>query len=125
MKRFAILALPILLAACATTPRQASPAAQSWLVGTWLMPDESTPFPLGCSSDQPIHYNADGTYAFYGESGTWRLDGDRLTETLTEGGEPAEIGRPYVSRVERRGDEAFVKTVENGPAATFWRCPTE
>ena len=121
MNRAAILALPILLAACATTPRDG--AAESWLVGTWLMPDDSTPFPLGCESDQPIRYDADGRFAVYEESGTWRLDGDRLTETLTEGGEPAEIGRPHVSRVERSGPDAFVKSWEAGEPLTFRRCP--
>jgi len=121
MNRLAILALPLLLAACATTPRQV-PAADSWLVGTWLLPDESTPFPLGCESDQPIHYQADGRFAVYEERGTWSLDGDSLTETVTEAGEPGDVGRRTVTRVVPTGPDAFVKHWPDGEPATFRRC---
>jgi hypothetical protein len=121
VNRLSVLALPLLLAACATTPREG--AADTWLVGTWLMPDESTPFPLGCESDQPIRYEADGRFAVYEESGTWRLDGDRLTETLTEAGEPGDIGRHTVTRVVPSGPDAFVKHWPDGASATFRRCP--
>lgn len=123
MKFRLVLLLPFVLAACATTPRSAGSSASSWLVGTWLMVDESTPFPLGCSSDQPIRYDPDGTFAFQDERGTWALQADRLTEILTEGGDPADHDRPYVSRLSPAGGDSFDKALADGTAMTFRRCP--
>jgi hypothetical protein len=123
MKCLLPLALLVHVTGCATSGR--APAAPSWLVGTWLMPDQSTPFPHGCNSDQPIRYNADGTFAFADERGTWRLDGNRLTETLTEGGEPGEHGQAHVSQVIQTEPDAFAKSLETGAAVTFRRCPPQ
>ena len=126
MKRLAFLALPFLLAACATTPRAGT--AADWLAGSWLMLGAETDYPLSCNSDEPIVYEGDGRYQTYGESGTWRLDGGRLVETATEvdaAGDPEAtvIGRPALSRVDRTGPDAFRKTYADGTVATFRRCP--
>lgn len=121
MNRLLVLALPLLAVACATTPT--TTATPQWLVGTWLMMDEATSFPDGCSSDLPVAYSADGTYAFFDERGTWRLDGSRLTETLTEGGEPGDDRGPTVTRIEPAGPDSFVKHWPDSEPATFRRCP--
>jgi hypothetical protein len=132
MKRLLCLAPALLLAACATTQpaaRQtpAGPTAQ-WLVGTWLMIDDPSEHPVACASGLPIAYSRDGRYTLFEESGTWRLEGERLTETATEihdGADPAEValGRPIVSRIERTGPDALRKTFADGSKATFLRCP--
>jgi hypothetical protein len=86
------------------------------------------PFPLGCESDIGITYLPNGTYRLLEESGTWRLDGDRLTETPTEAHEAAQpgtvqIGKPLTSRLQWQGPDTFLKTCPNGEAITFRRCP--
>ncbi len=127
--RAALLPLAILLlAGCSTTgPRSEA----SWLVGTWLMMSEDLEFPLACSSGLPIQYDSRGTYHLFDQDGRWRLQGDRLTETaqrLHPTAEPessSEIGRPYVSRLERQGPDAFRKTFVDGSSELFRRCPEQ
>jgi hypothetical protein len=85
-------------------------------------------FPLACSSGLPIAYNANGTYDLFEDSGTWRLEGERLTEVATQihdssGEDAAQIGRPYVSRIDRTGPDQFRKTYADGSVETFRRCP--
>jgi hypothetical protein len=133
MMRFLCLAAALLLAACATTPPPAASqsqagAAADWLAGTWLMIGDGVEHPGGCNSGLPIGYSRDGRYTLFEESGTWRLQGERLTETATEvhdGADPAEValGRPVVSRVQRTGPDSFRKTFTDGSKATFLRCP--
>jgi hypothetical protein len=120
MKRLACLLLLPLVVACASTPRTSAP---QWLVGTWIMMDAHTSFPAGCASDLPIAYRADGTYLYLDERGTWRLDGDRLTETVLEGGEPGESGEPMITGIEVAGPDSFTKTWPDGESAIFRRCP--
>lgn len=126
MRKAVFLSAALLLSACATTaPR---PAPGHWLVGTWLMLGEGVEYPLACESGLPIAYNADGTYDLFEDSGTWRLDGSRLTEVATEhhdsGGEGGpELGRLYVSTIQRSGPDAFRKTYADGAVETFRRCP--
>ena len=121
MRKALLLAAIGLTAACATT-RPATPV-QSWLTGSWLVVDGGTRFPEGCESDAPIHYDAHGTYSMEDEIGTWRLDGDRLTERPT-GGETAGVDRPHASTVARTGPDGFRKTFADGHALSFRRCPT-
>jgi hypothetical protein len=124
--RAVLLLLPVLLlAGCATTaPSSPSP----WLVGLWLGEEDGVQFPLACESGLPIRYLTGGRYEIFEERGTWRLEGDRLTETATEAtgagneGTP-EIGRPYASRIARDGSDAFVKTYADGAQTRFRRCP--
>jgi hypothetical protein len=132
MKRFLYLAPVLLLAACAATPRSTMPGTAvptaAWLAGTWLMMDDDLEHPISCNSGLPIGYSRDGRYTLFEESGTWRLQGERLTETATEvhdGADPAEValGRPIVSRIERMGPDSLRKTFADGSKATFLRCP--
>ncbi|WP_129791170.1 hypothetical protein [Sphingosinicella sp. CPCC 101087] len=126
MRRFVALPLVAALAACATVEQR--DASEPRLVGTWLLMEPDVEFPLACASDVPVRYDADGRYHLFEESGTWRLDGDRLTETATEileSGDPetAELGRPFVSRIEWLGADAFRKFPQGAEAANFRRCP--
>ena len=113
------------LAGCATTRASSE---SDWLVGSWLMMEGDVEFPLACESGLPIHYSRDGTYVLFEGDGTWRLRGDRLTETATDSAadEPeAAIGVPFTSRIQRIGPDEFRKTFAGGEAATFRRCPSE
>lgn len=125
MRAFLPLSGAVLLAGCITP---SAPTPSSWLVGLWLGEDEGVEFPLSCASGLPIRYLPRGRYELFEERGTWRLDGDRLTETATEASEVADagtpdIGRPYVSRIARDGDGAFLKTFADGAQMRFRRCP--
>ncbi len=117
-----ILAMSLLIATAPPDP--------AWLAGTWLHVVEAADRDLiACASGLPIVYAPDGTYALFEESGTWRLEGDRLTETATAAHEdmvaPEEvaIGVPFVSRVERVGPDEMRKTDAGGRTETLLRCP--
>jgi hypothetical protein len=58
-----------------TAPLPAGGIAQ-WLVGTWSFEKE-------CASDFVVTYEAGGKLDNSGETGTWKLDGDTVTETVT------------------------------------------
>jgi hypothetical protein len=103
----------------------ASPVAGK-LAGRWLGLHKGVRFPLGCDSGEPIFYRDDGKYMAEGVIGTWRLQGDRLTETATqveEPGEPGAVGRPYVTRIAWEGPDTFIKTFPGGRRMPFRRCP--
>ena len=131
MKNLLCLGATLLLAGCATnltTKAAGAPTTADWLAGTWLMVEDRSEHPVGCSSGLPISYSRDGSYTLFEESGTWRLEGQRLIETATEvhdGTDPAEValGRPQISRVERLGPNAMRKSFANGFRALFLRCP--
>lgn len=126
MKTGMALTSAILLSGCVS----AGPAPAPWLAGLWLGLDEGLEYPLACASGAVIRYYPNGRYALVEEEGTWRLDGERLTETTTEltgagDGEPAELNRPYVSRIRREGPDLFLKTYADGEQMRFRRCPEE
>ncbi|HEX8192633.1 MAG TPA: hypothetical protein VF552_07000 [Allosphingosinicella sp.] len=127
MKGALALGVAALLSACATTGAGTAPTPQ-WLVGSWLMMDPGERNLVACASFAPIGYEADGDYVLFDERGTWRLDGDRLTETATEVDDPqapgaSAIGQPQTSRIARTGRDSFVKTFASGGRAIFRRCP--
>lgn len=69
----------------------ASPMAQ-WLVGAWS-------YDTSCATDFILHYNADGTLQNGEDSGHWSIDGDKVTETISERFEmgsdaPIKLDRP-------------------------------
>ena len=118
-------ALPLgLLQGCAgpqTSPRE-------WLVGDWLEMSAETKHPLQCASDVGITYKTDGSYSLLEEIGTWRLEGNVLTETATEAadaGDPAEVeaGRPYVSTIRKLSKDRFEKRLADGQILDYRRCP--
>lgn len=129
MKRIVPLAVALLVAGCATAPPSSSAPTGRWFAGTWLMMEDAGEHGLAaCASGLPIRYPADGTYRLWEESGTWRLDGDRLTETAAEANDMVDpavvaVGVPHVSRIERAGPDRFRKTYEDGATRTFLRCP--
>ena len=125
MKAWIALPLLSLLGACATTGGAGSstPTA-AWLAGTWLLIQPDLRFPAACASGLPIRYDPDGTSHLFGERGTWRLDGDRLTETIVASDEEdAQLGRIVVNRIRRAGPNRMLKTFEDGETETFRRCP--
>lgn len=56
-------------------PDNVAAPATSWIVGTWS-------FDTGCATDFLITYQADGALDNRGETGTWKLVGNTVTETL-------------------------------------------
>lgn len=96
---------------------------REWLVGIWS-------FEKDCASDFAVHYNPDGSVENSGDSGRWTLDGDKITETITErfemGGdapqkvEPAEVRSYTVSRVDQ--NHGVVTSPFNGRKVPILRC---
>jgi hypothetical protein len=73
-------------------PDLAKIGLRDWLIGTWS-------FEESCSTDFIAHYEADGALNNGGEIGTWTIDGDRVTETISRrfesgGEEPVNINPP-------------------------------
>jgi len=81
----------------AATPKPAGPAAplQAWLVGSWS-------FENSCASDFIAHYAADGALDNSGETGSWALAGDTVTETIRERYDSAADGTDKVNPPETR-----------------------
>jgi hypothetical protein len=116
-------------AAPAATPHLADNAPlpaggmAEWLVGAWS-------FETDCASDFTVHYNADGSVENSGEGGRWKLEGDKITETITErfemGGEapekvePAEVRSYTVERVDQ--NHGIVTSPFNGKKVPILRC---
>ena len=99
------------------------------LAGEWVMMADGLSFPEACGSHGPITYSSDGSYSIFGEAGTWRLDGDKLTETMTGfdalhvDREAKDIGRPVVSSLQWVDRTSFVKRYADGRERAFRRCP--
>ena len=129
MRGLVIHAALLLVAGCATAADREPSTGNKWLEGTWLMTGPDLEFPAACASGLPITYDRRGTYSLFDESGTWELEGNRLSETATEAHEdviePTEvqIGVTFVSRIQRRGRDMFRKTFADGRTETFRRCP--
>ncbi|MDF7776469.1 hypothetical protein P1X14_14535 [Sphingomonas sp. AOB5] len=100
----------------------AAPAGDlaAWLVGTWAFSGE-------CSTDLVVTYEADGKLDNSGNHGSWKLDGDTITETVTERtemeGETVKLNPPEQLRytVARTGDKDGVLTI-NGRKVPIRRC---
>lgn len=78
-------------------------AHPTWMVGTWAWqnPGETG---VHCGSDHDTTYHPDGRYSFIDEIGTWRVEGDRLIETVADpgaSGDPAMRGKSTVLRFKR------------------------
>ena len=81
----------------------ADAAHPSWMVGTWGWQDarESED---DCGSDHTTTYHRNGTYDFIDQRGTWRIEGNRLIETVTDPGEsgsPSDRGTSNVFRFKK------------------------
>jgi hypothetical protein len=116
----------LLLAGCATVERPL-PTPQ-WLDGSWLVMLKGERDTAACASGLPIAYSADGTYTMWEESGVWILENNRLIEMATEAHDhvdPAEValGRRFVNRIERLGEDRMRKTLEDGSRQILRRCP--
>ena len=86
-------------------------------------------FPQVCGSDTTIVYDSNGNWHLFGRHGTWRLDGEVLTETMTgfdplhDEGPPEDVGKPLVSTLRWVDRNTFVKRRSAGDELAFRRCP--
>lgn len=99
------------------------------LPGEWVMMGDALEFPRACGSHGPISYEPNGNYVLWGEAGTWRQDGQHLTETMT-GFDPmhvdraaSDIDKPVVSTLEWIDQDSFSKRYADGSVRMFRRCP--
>lgn len=132
----AIPVLPVLalLAACAghvstsggTADEAAPPAppAAIWLVGGWIVAEDSSRDRSACEGDSGVIYRADGTFEMLEQSGRWTLDGHTLTTRITESDDgAAKVGSSETARIEPVGsDEAHLRYAD-GEEAVLLRCP--
>jgi hypothetical protein len=112
------------------TPAPSQQSPREKLVGAWapVPGTASSDGPDLCAGDMGIQYSADGTYDTLDQVGTWRLEGETLTETATEATDAAEpgsvkIGRPLASRIQWQGPDTLVLTGADGQQITLRRCP--
>jgi hypothetical protein len=91
--------------------------------------DGHSEFPQVCGSHGTIQYHADGTYSLWGESWTWRLEGEVLTEALTDfdplhvDRSKDDIGKEHVSTIRWVDQNTFLKRRADGSELAFRRCP--
>lgn len=105
-----------------STPLPAGGLAE-WLVGHWSFGED-------CANDFAVQYNADGTVDNSGEAGTWKLEGGKITETITEKFEmgdeaPEKIDPPKVRSfpVERVDhNHGVITSPFNGNKVPILRC---
>jgi hypothetical protein len=93
--------------------------------------DDYTHFPKSCGSDTTTQFKPDRTYSTWGESGTWSLNGEVFTMTIT-GFDPlhqdipaAEIGKPHTGTLRWVDPNTFVARSDDGTETTFRRCPDQ
>jgi hypothetical protein len=76
-----------------------------------------------------LKYFSNGTYYVPGELGSWRLQGDTLTEVTTSFLEIHDeatadlIGKTYVATLRWVDQDTFLKYYTGGRVKTFSRCP--
>ena len=127
MNRLLLLLTIFVSQSCTDEPARRLGAPE--LVGTWLMMNEGVRFPQGCNSSLPVQYYSDGTLRLWGESGTWRLEGDRLIETSTDfdplivDRSDVQLGKPYVSTLRWNDRNRIWKQYADGDIREFLRCP--
>lgn len=88
------------IALLAAKPDAAHP---SWMIGSWGWQNAGETG-VDCGSDHDTEYRRDGTYLFIDEVGTWRIEGNRLIETVTDPGEsgiPTDRGKTNVIKFKR------------------------
>lgn len=109
----------------AQSPAPPPPAADAplrdWLVGTWS-------YDTNCVTDFLLRYEADGVLYNAGETGRWTLEGDTVTDTVTErlgsGGEvPMKLDPPIVRSYRvSRGDATHGTITIDGRTVPILRC---
>lgn len=119
-----LLALLVLLGACAQLPRPSlsSDVSRSWLVGGWVPEGES------CESDAGVRYDAGGTWVAYEAAGFWHLEGSNLVTIVTErwmDGADVEVSAPerHVEELEPLGADRYRSRWADGTVVTLGRCP--
>ena len=121
-RAFILIALSLAAGGCGG-PRAlgtASDPGPAWLVGEWVAGS-------ACESDAGVRFTADGRYHVLDSSGTWRLDGDRLTTKVTEvhdetGGESS-VGDTHSRTIRKISDDMFQYVEPDGGGEQLKRCP--
>lgn len=89
------------------------PITQAWLLGTWgpaeYNPDNNPN--ASCDTGAVVTFNSDGRYTDGGGSGSYRLEGDRVTyfnrvtmDIATGRSDHSQYGQPLTTRIERVDD---------------------
>lgn len=99
----------------------------AWMLGKWLWLNPGERYsPAECNADHNITYHRDGRYDLLDESGYWRVEGDRLIETMTSvggTGDPADQGKPSILLIERKDQATLV--VHGRNPGTMILCPAQ
>lgn len=92
--------IDILLLGLAVASQPPRPTHPAWMVGTWGW---QNPGERGndCGTDHDVTYTRNGRYEFMDEVGTWRIEGNRLIETMTDPGGTGDPAARYKSRTLR------------------------
>jgi hypothetical protein len=121
-RRNLLLALAAGVSACAPNRLGAVNSAPASLVGAWV------PAGAECAGDAGVIYRSDGTWGAYGVSGSWSLNGDRLTTLITKRGEPDapehSVNPPehYSSVIVRLLQRELVERRSDGTVHAYMRC---
>jgi hypothetical protein len=123
--------LPVIaafLTGCANTPAShisSRPITSAWFLGYWVPSGED------CESDAGIDFNADGTWAAYDVSGTWKVVKNQLITVTTQRGDP---GDPEVSltpperheeRIKKLSADKYLSHRSEGAPVEMLRCPKQ
>lgn len=125
MVRFLTLAILVLMGACAQLPRTAAGApfmpSARWMIGGWVPEGQS------CESDAGVIYRQNGTWAAYGVSGTWRINGSTVVFLVTEDDEDPKVsvGKPvrHSEQIKVLGPDRYQTRGDDGKVLTLRRCP--
>lgn len=124
MRHFVGASVLLLLAGCDAVGIQR--ARQAELVGEWDWDDAQSRYPQACGSQLTLRYFPNGEYYLLGVIGTWRLQGNVLTETglsyVHDDLGPDDIGQTYVSTLQWIDPNTFAKPNVNGELVKFRRC---
>ena len=114
------LMLVLLSAACVPIVGS-SRITPEWLEGRWTLDRD----PLNCSFIGTIDYHAAGTYNSHDEGGSWRIDGNRITEVSTwvrRDPDGRLTGRSQVDRIYRIGPNSLLRIFDDGRWVQLRRC---
>ena len=85
--------------------------------------------PEACALPGPTQFNADGTFSDSLNEGSWRINGNELTEITTASSpeqmdwSPDDIGKPFRSTIHWVDENIFAQRYADGEIVVFRRCP--
>lgn len=111
-----------------TKPEAENDSAATSIAGGWVNAGGA------CNSGAAVQFNTDGTYLSEGETGTWALDGTKLTVTSVETGDGAvqtaqgpdesqgDVGEKAVLTILSITEDTARVVLSNGSNASWTRC---